>query len=123
MVMLDGGRATVQGGHSARGRTRPSLRDFNQYFAYPALKRWAILDRPSGAGLLAITLRGGYCGLSRVVQAGGDAVHGGADGVVERGVGCAGPLAAQQVDLDQAERVDVWVAQAYGPGEDGVVLQ
>ena len=64
--------------------------------------------------------------LSRVVQTGGDAVHGGADSVVEsrmdNGI-CSGTFAAQQVDLDQAERIDIGVAEADGAGEDGVFLQ
>ncbi len=56
--------------------------------------------------------------LSGIVQAGGDAVHSGADGVVERRIGRrihgVLALAAQQIDLNQAERIDIRVAQAHG---------
>src|SRR6202022_636546 len=69
--------------------------------------------------------------LSRVVQAGGDAVHGGADGVVEswdqRGIEgryrSAGALAAQQVDLNQAQWIDIRVAQTHGSEEDRIFFQ
>ena len=47
-----------------------------------------------------------------VVQAGGDAVDGRAQRVVEHfGVG-AGAFAAEQLDLDQAHGIDVRIAQA-----------
>src|SRR5260370_39436050 len=66
--------------------------------------------------------------LSRVVEAGGYAVHGGSDGVVEsrdqRGIegrfGSAGALTAQQVHLNQAERIDIRVAQTHGTEEDRI---
>ena len=40
--------------------------------------------------------------LSRIVQAGGDAVHGGTDSVGEGWVGACGTLAAEEIDLNQA---------------------
>ena len=66
--------------------------------------------------------------LSGIVQAGGDAVHSGADGVVERRIGrriqrhirLARAFAAQQIDLNQAERIDVRVTQTHGSEEDGI---
>jgi len=61
--------------------------------------------------------------LSGVVEAGGYAVHGGADGVVKRWVRNSSALAAQQVDLNQAERIDVGIAQAHGSEQDGILLQ
>src|SRR5258705_181182 len=57
-------------------------------------------------------------GLPCVVQARGDAVHGGADGVVQRWIGDARPFAAEQVDLNQAERINVRVAKAHGAGKN-----
>src|ERR1700758_2100564 len=69
--------------------------------------------------------------LSRVVEAGGYAVHGGADGVVkgwdqgaiEGRSGGARALTAQQVDLNQAERIDVRVAQTHGSEENGICFE
>ena len=60
------------------------------------------------------------------MQAGGDTVHCGTQGIVEGWIGrsiCAGAFAAQQIDLDQAQRIDIGVAQANGAGEDGIFLQ
>src|SRR4029077_6330045 len=57
-------------------------------------------------------LRGEGARLSGIVQAGSDAVHGGADSIIESGIerriGRARTLAAQQIDLNQAERIDIW---------------
>src|ERR1700675_1328924 len=65
--------------------------------------------------------------LPGIVQAGGDAVHGGSDGVIESGIerriGSACALAAQQIDLNQAERIDIRVAQTHGSQDDGILFQ
>ena len=61
--------------------------------------------------------------LPRIVQARSDAIHGGADGVVKRWVGRAGAFAAEQVDLDQAERINIRVAQADRSEEDRILFQ
>src|SRR5713226_9040545 len=61
---------------------------------------------------------------SGIVQAGSDAVHGGSDGVIESGIerriGSACAFAAQQIDLNQAERIDIGVAQTNGSEEDRI---
>src|ERR1700681_347144 len=72
-------------------------------------------------------LRGEGARLSGIVQTGSDAVHGGADRIIESGIerriGRACTLAAQQIDLNQAERIDIRVAQAHGSQDDGILFQ
>jgi hypothetical protein len=53
--------ATREGGpQRVRAETGPSLRDLNHFLRlFPALKRWAKLGRPSGAGLSSTSFRPG----------------------------------------------------------------
>src|SRR5271168_3857712 len=77
-----------------------------------------------GRGRRSLHSRGRW--LARVVQAGGYAIHGRSDSVVQSGVDgriCDGALAAQQIDLDETERIDVVVAHVYGTQDYRILFQ
>src|SRR5580700_6457627 len=88
------------------------------------LNSWWREERPRGP---VCPLRGEGVRLSGIVQAGSDAVHGGADSIIESGIerriARACTLTAQQIDLNQAERIDIWVAQAHGSKDYGILFQ
>src|SRR5664279_811527 len=83
----------------------------------------AQLGRNSGgeilAGFATIFLRHS----SRIVQTGGDSIHGRSDGVVQLLSLFPAALSPQQFNLDQAHGIDVGIAEPDRAGKHGIALQ
>ena len=67
--------------------------------------------------------RGQPTASSRIVQPGCDSIDGRSDRIVEQRIGLSRAFATQQVHLNQAHRIDVWIPPGARAGEYSLVFR